>query len=281
MNWQMAHKWISPEIPRISSFERNHTELVCRVSSISKELDSNAWVCRIAYAICNNICLGKSDEYMLGTFEDSCVWIAWLSNVFCFCNKTLLMDKFVSITRHFICTILERCAWVLAEKTVHLFNLLANHSGYLCDPGPKLIHLLFCCLRLILTSIESLITPINRSSWHTWVVFKWPFTIVSSIAAIVVIWIRWTRVWRSDIVIWIRWNRVWRSVIVIWSWWNRVVIFFTRIRIRRTRTRSRSSLFGFNSRAYLTQSYLISFWFISLHSQLCLDAFDISRWKVN
>jgi len=214
---------------------------------------------------------------MLGTFEDSCVWIAWFSDVFCFCNKTLLMDKFVSITRHFISTILKRGAWVLTEKTFHLFNLLANHGGNLCDPSPKLIHLLLCCLRLILTSIESLITPIYRSSWHAWVVFKKPFTIVSSTAIIVlVIWIGRTRVWRSDfffiwirrarvwrrgyiVVIWNRRHRVWRSdIIVIWSRWSWVVIFFIR-RIRTRRTRSTSSLFGISSRAYLTQSCLIPF----------------------
>jgi len=187
MNWQMAHEWVGPEVPGISAFERDHTELVCGVSSITKELNRNAGVCSVAYTVCNNICLGKSDENMLGTFEYSCVWIVWFSNVFCFCNKTLLMDKFVSITRHFICAILERRAWVLTEKTVHLFNLLADHSGNLCNPGPKLIHLLFCCLRLILTSIESLISPINRSSWHTWVVFKRPITIVSSTTIIVLV----------------------------------------------------------------------------------------------
>jgi len=187
MNWQMTHKWVGPEVPRISAFERDHTKLVCRVSSITKELDCNAWVCRIAYTVSNDICIGKSDENMLGTFEDTCVWIVWFSNVFCFCNNTLLMDKLVSIAGHFICAILERCARVLTEKTIHLFNLLADHSGNLCNPGPKLIHLLFCCLRLILTSIESLISPINRSSWHTWVVFKRPITIVSSTTIIVLV----------------------------------------------------------------------------------------------
>jgi len=170
----MTHEWICKEIPGISSFERNHTELVCRISSITKEFDCNAWICRIAYTICNNICLGKSDENILGTFENSSVRIVWFSDVFCLCNKTLLMDKLVSIARHFICTILERSAWVLTEKTVHLSDLLANHSGNLCNPIPKLIHLLFCSLRLILPSIESLIVPIDRSSRHTWVVFKRP-----------------------------------------------------------------------------------------------------------
>ena len=72
----MTHKWVCPEVPRIGALKGNHTELVRRVSSISKELDCNAWVSRVADIVSYDISLGDSDENMLSAFEDSCVGIA-------------------------------------------------------------------------------------------------------------------------------------------------------------------------------------------------------------
>jgi len=159
----MTHKWVCKEVPRVGAFERNHTKLVCRVSIVAKELDSNARVRGFADIVSNDTCLGHSDEYIIGTFEDTCVGIACCGNIFCFGNKTLLVEKFVSHivswAWHLIKSVREGSAWYLAECKIHLVNLLADYCRFLRNLIPEQVHLLCSSLQLICISAELRTVP--------------------------------------------------------------------------------------------------------------------------
>jgi len=126
------------------------------VNVASEELNGETWVCCTADAVIYEVCLGKTHDTVICTFEYPCVrcisFLIFFSNKFDSCNETLLVKHlpshfaFSSRPDDFVTKLVKVDVRFAIEEVFHV-ELLADDLSFfrVLEHWPELFHLFFSC----------------------------------------------------------------------------------------------------------------------------------------